>query len=171
MVLSKSIIGSHYSNQLLFDYFDFTLLKNVLHGDKVSIRNFFVPHVLQRSQLALPMMHRQIKETIPVMHRQIKETSFYYLEERLVVAGTNVCKKSIFQLIKNFSQILILCENKLLKAVFYKSTSVKKVIECRQRYWTSPFRSSFVLRLNQVVLLQDIFAFAQFASTHFLNLQ
>ena len=145
MVLSKSKIGSHYKNQVFFDYFNLTLLKNVLHKDKVSLRNSFVSHVLWRSQLFLR-----------VMHRQIKETSFYYAEERFIVVGINVCKKSSFQLIKIFSQILIPCENKLLKAVLYQSNFVKKVIECNQRHWTLPFRWSFVLRLNQVVLLQDI---------------
>ena len=144
----------------------------MLHQDKASIRNSFVSHVLGRSQLFLPMMHQQINETIPVMHRQIKETSFYHAEEWFEVAGINVCKKSSFQLIKKFSHILILCENKLLKAVLYKSNFVKKVIVCSQRYWTLPFRWSFVLRLNQVVLLQDIFEFAHcHSSTHFLNLQ
>ena len=57
MVLSESIIGSHYK-ELRIIYFNFTLLKNKLHLDKVSIRNTFVFHVLGRSQLFLPVMHR-----------------------------------------------------------------------------------------------------------------
>ena len=39
---SKSVISSLTRNEVSIDFFIFTLLKNVEHKDKVSIRNSFV---------------------------------------------------------------------------------------------------------------------------------
>ena len=89
---------------------------------------------------------------LPVMHQYKKETSFYYAEGWFSVVGINVCKKLTSNWSKNSSQILILCKNRLWKAVLYKSNFVKKITKCNQKY----FRWSFVFRLNYIVFLQDI---------------
>ena len=62
---SKLIIGFHYEEllQILYDHLNFTLIKNVLHYEKVSIRNSFVSRVLGKSRLFPPVMHQYIKET------------------------------------------------------------------------------------------------------------
>ena len=86
MVLSIAIIGSHHE-----DYFNFRLLKNVQHKDKVSFRIILFPCVREK----------------PIFP---KETSFYQAEKRFSVACIKVSKKTDQ---KNSSQILIICENKL----------------------------------------------------------
>ena len=109
-------------------------------------------------------------ETI-FFHFLRQQTSFYYAEERFIVVGRNVCKKSSFQMIKKFFQILILCESKLLKAVLYKSNFVKKVIERGQRYWTLPLMEfRFETKLGCFVTRYIALAH-RYLSTHFLNLQ
>ena len=78
---------------------------------------------------------------------------------------------------KNSSQILVISEKRLWKAILYYSNFIKKIAKCSQNFWTFLFRLSFVLRQKFVVDKKGCFVtrlctFAHsYLSTYFPNIQ
>ena len=109
---------------------------------------------------------------LPVIHRQIKETSFYYAEELFIVVGINVCKKSSFQLIKKYFPNSNSLRKQTFKSPIVQIKHSKESQRVLSKILVLVFSMEFRFETKVGCFVTRYTAFAHgYSSTHFLNLQ